>query len=309
MNLHGIKKIVTHDACADGIASAIILHDALPEAEIVFMQYNTPEHLALPPEPGLLFCDFSPVPDRAQEFVAVGAIVLDHHKYAQPVVAQFGTNGVFADELGVSGAVLAYRHVWCPLKGEARVAADEEQDLGMHWLASMAGVRDTWHQQSTFWFRACEVHEMLLFYPKKLWLDQEPISVTEMAARLRVGAIRVAHARELAATLAKGAYRFTTPGDLRVAAFQGIGHSCSDASDLLDADLIIGWTYFVQADEPIMVLSCRARTDRFDAGAFCKAHGGGGHVKAAGCSVKVHDDDFNPFTFLQRLVGVYERRL
>lgn len=34
--LRQVRTIVTHDNCADGIASALILHAALPDARIVF---------------------------------------------------------------------------------------------------------------------------------------------------------------------------------------------------------------------------------------------------------------------------------
>ncbi|HZL96812.1 MAG TPA: hypothetical protein VFB99_24365 [Vicinamibacterales bacterium] len=58
--LRQVTRIVTHADCADGIASAMLLHDALPEATVEFVQYNTPEWRDLAATPGMLFCDMIP---------------------------------------------------------------------------------------------------------------------------------------------------------------------------------------------------------------------------------------------------------
>lgn len=122
--LRQVTTIVTHDTCPDGLASAMILLDVLPKAEVVFCQYSTPLHKSMIAKPGMLFADFSPDPARIQEFIDQGAIVLDHHKTAKDTVLACGELGVFADEKedpGVSGAVLAFREVWLPLVQRGRV--------------------------------------------------------------------------------------------------------------------------------------------------------------------------------------------
>src|ERR1700679_2840748 len=114
--LAAIKTLIIHGGgCTDGIASAMILRSVLPDAEIKFVQYMTPEQVNLEPKEGMLFCDITPVADRVKDFVAVEALVLDHHKTARAVVEAFGSLGAFGDEKadpGVCGAVLAYPHVW-----------------------------------------------------------------------------------------------------------------------------------------------------------------------------------------------------
>jgi hypothetical protein len=76
--LKNVRTIVTHEGCPDGIASAILCHDALPQAEIVWLQYGTAKRRELPATEGMLFVDMTPEPSRNQEFVDAGAIVLDH---------------------------------------------------------------------------------------------------------------------------------------------------------------------------------------------------------------------------------------
>jgi len=72
-----VTKLITHDSCADGLASAMIVKDALPAVEVVFAQYGTPSLEELEPSPGLLFCDLTPPRARAQAFADAGAICAD----------------------------------------------------------------------------------------------------------------------------------------------------------------------------------------------------------------------------------------
>ena len=121
--LRSLRILLTHgypdNPCPDGLASALIVRDALPLIEVRFLVHGTRELEELVPEPGMLFCDIVPPAARAAEFVAAGAIVLDHHVAARSVVEMFGELGVYADacsEPGVSGAVLAFREIWLPVK-------------------------------------------------------------------------------------------------------------------------------------------------------------------------------------------------
>lgn len=42
--LRTIKTIISHETCADGLASAMILKAALPEVKVRFVKYNSEEH-------------------------------------------------------------------------------------------------------------------------------------------------------------------------------------------------------------------------------------------------------------------------
>jgi len=138
--LEAVTTIVTHKDCPDGVASALILRDALPDRRIVFLAHGSAELRDFPAEHGQLWCDIVPPRERVKEFVDAGAIVLDHHRGARDIVEAVAENGVFADEEaepGVSGALLAYREVSVAL-GRA--------DARLESFAKLAGVRDTWQR-------------------------------------------------------------------------------------------------------------------------------------------------------------------
>ncbi len=233
--LRHVDTIVVHKDCADGMASAILLHDALPKARVIFVQHATREYVELLAEPGMLFCDIAPPPIRAHEFVAVNAIVLDHHKTSRHVVEKFGLH-VFADEEkepGVSGAVLAFRHVWdqegnCDETGQHPRGRKRASDF-----AHLAGVRDTWQTKSSFWREACEQQQALLFWPPEhLLARKHPFAFDEFAGDMAIGKHLLARHEAAVDRALKGAWRFKTAKGTRVVIFQGLALT-SDAAEKL----------------------------------------------------------------------------
>lgn len=164
--LRRVQRIIVHADCPDGIASAMILHDCLPDAEVIAVAYG-PEREALEPGPADLFCDMTPPESKTAAFVEAGAIVLDHHKGAREFVERFGELGVYADadeEPGVSGAVLAYREVWY------RGGISDKQQFVRNF-AEVVGIRDCWLRLNKAWTVACERAEVLMFHPLSYWLE------------------------------------------------------------------------------------------------------------------------------------------
>lgn len=288
-----IRQIVVHDNCADGLASAMILRLKFPEAAIVFLNYNTPELAAFQPGPGQLWCDFSPPPERAQAFADAGAYILDHHKTARDVVAMFGERGMFGDEStepGVSGAVLAARHVLYgyPARGMSLSAlANQVIDF-----ARLVGIRDTWQKDHPDWQEACELSEALRFWPRETWLQAAPSEWPRLA---EIGPVLIQrHAAECQQTI-KRAFRDTVEG-IRVVLFQGGSSVTSDSAEIVGdaADLVVGFGYGVEGDVPSVLYSLRSRTG-FDCGAMGKNFGGGGHSGAGGFKRRVWSDPYGQF--------------
>lgn len=313
-DLQTIKTIITHDNCSDGLASAILLHDALPNAEIRFVQYGTAEYQTLQAGPNMMFVDFSPPVDRAQEFIDDGAYILDHHKTAKNVVARFGERGIFGDEVkdpGVCGAVLAYREVWLPLVGHPNDGSKYLEFVEK--FARLAGVRDTWQRQSPEWNEALIQHQILTFMPKERWLSK---TLVEIAAywdsQFRwIGEVLLEHQDKVVQKAVDGARRFRTEKGTRVVLFEGVKKT-SDAAELLDnqTDLVMGFNYF-EENAPDgsritkIIYSTRSHTT-YDCSALAKFYGGGGHTKAAGFNCTLVPNDLNPYDMACALITAFE---
>lgn len=328
-----VKTLVIHGPdCPDGRASALILHDALPGADIRFVQYSTPQHRALEPKPGMLFCDFTPFVERDKSgamtdegraklaaWVDAGTIVLDHHKGAADVVEAFGERGVFADETkepGVSGATLAFREVWSAVKGTVCHACrwalpDERHACGdikrVRDLATLAGIRDTWVKSSPRWNEACAQAAALMFWP---WDKLLAAGVNGLAPMLEIGPVLLERDAARDQRTIGEAHRFEV-GGVRVVCFEGT-HT-SDIADKVEVDLIVGWKYLVEgppeAREQKIVFSTRSRGS-FSCLDFAKANGGGGHRNAAGFKLPVqlaHTHDSSPYAVVERLVHDFVR--
>ena len=326
--LKAVKTIIVHGpGCPDGVASAILLHDVLPEAEIKFVQYGTDEHKNLPATSGMLFADFSPPAERVQEFVEVRAIVLDHHKTAKSVVAAFGDLGVFGDEVsepGVCGAVLAYRHIWLPLQAErAKTRIDgygqwmtsiqvAEEESAAKDFATLAGIRDTWQNKSPRWHEALIQAEMVRFYPVEHWLrivrPFDPSNKALWTERRQITTLLIEKHEKSVQKVIEKAHRFTSKKGTRVVVFEGT-HLSSDAAEALgkEADIVIGFAFLVENGEQKMIVSSRSHSG-YDVSAFSKHYGGGGHTAAAGFNAKLSAITVQPYKFVELLVEDYEQK-
>ena len=317
--LKNVNKVCVHANCPDGTSSGMILRDALnlkPE-QIVFVQHDTLEYKEMKAEPGLMFCDCTPPPDRVQEFVKAGTIVLDHHKYARDIVAAFGENGVFADkekEPEVSGARLAYR-VWklCGSSSFNRWVDDGPPEwqsksfkkIMNDWVdnfSHIAGIRDNWQINSPLWKESCEQAAILMFFPRDS-LISDPLSSIASSWDMeygRLGSILVNKDLERAEHIAEKRWIYRTDSGLIIAIVPS--RLISDASDLLEdeCEVVIGFSYTKNEPGcyPGLLLSLRSFGDSFDCGKFCKAHGGGGHANAAGCKFDTEATTLNPYKLI-----------
>lgn len=282
-----ITTIVTHDSCADGLASAMILRAAAPRAEVIFLKHGTRELAQLPAKPGMLFCDIAPPADRVLEFVNAGASVLDHHKTAREVVAAFGDRGVFADEAadpGVSGALLAY---WA--------TTPEFANAGMLRFAELVGICDTWQRQDPRWDEALALQNALVFWPREKWFAAcDSKSHSEWEKLLAIGPTLVAKREEEVTYAIRKGSRFTVNG-IRVLAIASPKLTSSVVDRLHDeVDLVVGFDFICDDSNEKVVYSLRSHTD-FDCAAFAKSNGGGGHRQAASFVASLDATDLHPY--------------
>lgn len=324
--LRVVKHVICHQNCPDGYASALVLKDALPDVRVSFVSYGTEEHLNFTAEPGQIWCDFSPPKFRAAEFVAAGAIVMDHH--SRDVVEPYGELGIFGENAKLEcGAMLAFLHVWRRIRNPGPIGApmggDEKENQIFHF-AQLCAVRDTWKRDDPRFQRARDVGELLFFWHTKLrlshYLDLPP-GPLPLAERL------FERAEELACKSIDEAHRFTTSKGTRVLLFQGVS-ATSDAAELLEKDpyldgsgdrhppdIVAGFHYRVDWDKNEhrnvdaklqLQFSCRSHTG-YDVSALAKAHGGGGHRAAAGFTVEVSPEiGGNPYAIFRILLEQHE---
>jgi hypothetical protein len=290
-SLSQVRKVVTHDNCMDGLASAMLLREALPSAEITFCGYGA-DHEALEPEPGLLFCDFTPPRARVDAFVTAGALVLDHHVHARDIVECFGDHGVFSDAPGVSGAVLAFEHVWLPefrcfdVNPQYRVITLKRQ-----LFAELVGVRDTWRKDDPRWREALELHAVLEAFPREYWLASNGIRNALEALDTGIGAALVARkAKTVEQLVETGLIRRLTRssrGDQMWALSAAAPEFVSDlgeASREAGVDVLVNVQSIVRAGALWHTVSLRSN-ETCDVGAIAKRYGGGGHMRAAGFQI------------------------
>ena len=297
-DLHEVKTICVHADCADGLASALVLHDIAPRAQVRFLQHGTPALRDLVAAPGMIFCDITPPAARVADFVRAGAIVLDHHGTARATVAAFGARGVFADETaepGVSGAMLAYREAWVPFYGDG--------NRTLHDFAMLAGIRDTWQRGHARWTEACEQAMALLFWPAEQWLATYPGNWNDLT---KIGPVLFKRRADAVARAVREAWRFTSASGTRVVVFEGLDLT-SDAAEVLGAtvDVVAGFGFTADGDNRRVIYSLRSHAS-FDCARWAKAEGGGGHTRAAGFTVPLDETTPQPYEALHQHLEAYE---
>lgn len=337
--LKRVTVVYTHANCPDGVASAMILKDAFrmlgTSPRIEFLVHGTPEHRKAGGENYArgdgwsLFCDIVPHPDVAGLLAKQPrtAIVLDHHKGAEELVRSFGELGVFADEKlepGVSGAVLAFREVWKPIRLIDNTSRSETFDR-VRSFAECVGARDTWQTKDPRFQRGQWISKMLMSKPASHWLTGTLVSAGAIPdaygnvdgnrspylndEEVHVGrALFEAHEEAVRQAVDQCVQFYVEKPEgelvgLYVFQEQACGFRlCSDVAEALRAPLptphepgeqrvchvVAGFSYVADkpGGAPRLLYSLRG-LNGFDVAAFAKANGGGGHTAAAGFSIPI----------------------
>lgn len=313
--LRALKTAYVHANCPDGVASALVLKDALPDLDIRFVKYGTAEHREIEPTPNTIFCDFSPwLPDLKEHFGDereelikkwndAGVVVLDHHDRAIVEPYPFGVFGE-NDKLEC-GAMLAYREVWEPLRLSYVTHSHKYHTMVEHF-ARLAAIRDTWQKNNPDWDAANKQASILMFFRfEQLSLDLlEDLQEGPLAPRLFERQI------ELAETCIKEAFVFRSEKGTKVLMFQGVS-ATSDAAELCDnrpelvPNLVVGFHYRADDGKLQLQFSTRSHTG-FDCQAFAQAHGGNGHKAAAGFTFRASENSANPYVVFRLLLDEWE---
>lgn len=303
--LKKVKKIIAHKYCHDGTSSAMIIKDVLHDADVEFYSHKDKAYLDLEAQEGMLFCDISPPPGRDQEFIDTKAIVLDHHEKTKDTVLKFQEHGlgVYGEtQDGISGAVLAYNHVWLPLIDLART-----DKIHVCRLQRLAGIRDTYQKDSIEWDDAQEQTEAIAFYPINHFLNNHIAGIT--AEENVIGRIIKEKTEDFIKRAAETAYTYFWK-DRKIAILSG-HRVISDASEELrkqGCSIVFSFTYKNTTDG--LFLSYSSRSDgSFDCNKFAGYFGGGGHIRAAGgIGFEVNSNTLNPYSVIRKAVSKYGSR-
>lgn len=299
--IRDVKRIYAHGReeapCPDGLAAALIIRDVFPEVEVRFIAYESKEHLALEPEPGLLFVDIAPPPHKVDAFLEARTLVLDHHRSAADIVRRFEAAGLgwYADKPGISAATLAYDVIWSVYQDQGRTNFEST----VAHLARMMGIYDTWQKDNPDWVPARELASVLYFFPD--WLDyDDPIRV--LKERLDLGELLVAKDDAAVQALVDGAQRFVTEKGTRVAVIASTALISVAADAFPDADVVVGFMFRIRAGVPAVKLSFRSRKGGVVVRHIAEALGGGGHDPAASAWVELHASHRHPYAMIRAIM-------
>lgn len=307
-----VKMIISHDRCADGIASAMIAKYVYPRAEVMLVQYG-PERDSLEAAPDMLFVDMTPPEDKVMDFVRANTVVMDHHKKQKRLVEQFGCNGYFADEKdepGVSGALLAFRYLSLP--GDAGSLEETRDAMNSAYdLAVLTGIRDTWQKDHPRWEEACILRETLLYFPLDMWLERaEEGKFMPEEAHLQVGEIKLKKQKKLIKKLAKEVLLYEMRDGEVVAIAPTYGSTTSDLAEYLRTERHVHTlaTFWYSSNGSILTLHVSMRSDHIDVSEIASRFGGGGHTNAAGFELR-HTMGDAPLEFLLEVLQIPNREV
>lgn len=305
--LKQVRKLITHANCADGIATALIIRDVMPDVAIEFIKYNSKEHAGLKAEKGLMFIDMTPPRERVQEFVDVESLVCDHHKYAKDIVDAFKFSGIFADEEkepGVSGAVLALRWVWEWIADYDDPQFDEKYAQILRF-ASLIGVRDTWQVDSPMWQEANELSTVIHELPLAYWFStQDPIGAA-MALKETLGPKLIQERGHEVKAAFSSQIITGSFGKRRWGLTMGPKAIFSDLAELgrqHGINVLVNIKQVIDDGEVYSLIDFRS-DGLVDVGKIATRYGGGGHSKAAGCKMLGSKAPLETFRWIGSLHG------
>jgi len=165
--LKQVKHVYYHANCGDGIASAVIVHQALPGVSFRALDYNDKDFATLEPKPNSLFVDISPR-DNADAWKAFDPIVLDHHSSNKENVESF-PYGIYGDNSLYSGAMLAYEYVYMPAITPVSFVKEIPKRDGSTIMGVELAALDTYHERLRYTHRFAE-----LTWIVDTWQQQHP---------------------------------------------------------------------------------------------------------------------------------------
>ena len=173
-------------------------------------------------------------------------------------------------------------------------------------FAKLAGIRDTWQDDSPYWLESCEQAATLTFYPWEYWRCAVTENKYDFPNEMKVGRLVYAKRMTDATKCAKNALHFEEDG-FKVAVFNDPDKLTSDVAEILrtnGVNVIAGFYFTKDNDNPVIYYSLRG-DGSLDVSAFCEYYGGGGHSCAAAFDQKMNLEEENPFSEFRDMFKEY----
>ncbi len=299
--LKSLTTLVTHDNCADGTGSALLIKDVVPNIKVIKMSPGSDEIRNLPITENTIFCDITPAESTASTWKTARAIVLDHHIGNKDIIDLFEEDGVYECGDGISGATLAFKHVWMPLASDAKKANERLREISE--FAALVGIKDTNVTSSKRWKESCAQQAALTFYPFKQLMDGFPSMHQEMMTGEQLVLNNIIDANKAIAE----AYSFQYK-DKKVLTFSNVRLS-TEVSNIIgnQYDVVVGCNIKGAGAGSHTVrytFSMRSHTG-FNVMLLAKKYAGGGHEAAAGFQYTTNVSGANPFIQFETLFKMY----
>jgi oligoribonuclease NrnB/cAMP/cGMP phosphodiesterase (DHH superfamily) len=277
--------VLYHHPCNDGHTAAWVARKAMPDAELIGVNYGqTVPDAALYGDRRIYILDFSYRQDILRVLVALSEslVVLDHHKTAEAELKDLqlpDLTCVF--DMHKSGAMLAWEYFFPGVPAPFLVHLVQDRDLWRHalprsrelnaYMATLPRTFEVWDQlsQDLDWPLTSEGSEHVQFS------GRGESAVEQGAAVLR-------YQEQAVRTVCEAAREVSFGGHKVLAANTGLMHS--DVAGKLAEGRPFGIAYYMRADG-LVSYSLRSTPAGIDVSEVARAYGGGGHRHAAGCEL------------------------
>lgn len=266
-----INKVIYHDNCPDGFASAYISWKYLGgNAKYIPMKYGVWEEDAVEDGDSVLLLDISFQPEQLMEWYdrAESIVLLDHHESIASELTKMPFETVI--DFDECGASLAH-HYFAP-------------DKPTPTLVSYIRDRDLWRWELPY---SREVSAYIASYPfdVEIWGQIEWTMDTTFSLVVSEGAAILRGHNEMVERLVEGAYvnrflGFEVPMVNSAILQSEIGNRLLE----LHGEASFAVVYNVLRNG-MKKYSLRGRIGGIDLGQLAKEHGGGGHPRAAGLTL------------------------
>lgn len=272
--------VLYHAGCWDGFCAAWLAHKAFPDAQFVPVQYGQEPPDVTGRDVWILDFSYKRPVLLAMKEKAKDILVADHHKTAQADLE--GLDWCIFD-MEKSGARLTWELLWDNKLLPAAWLEDRPSlcNLIAPWLVDYTEDRDLWRWSLP---SSKAVNAALRTFPLEfaLW---DRLAKKHADELVQEGNAIIRYQQKLIESHVNHAYETDISGHKVLCVNCTCADLTSEVAGELAKDRPFGVCWFEAEEGNMRVFSLRSRDGGIDVSEIAKAHGGGGHARAAGFSV------------------------